>query len=166
MERMYEEYLEQARGQLDRLWTEETINNNSWTLIFIGILFTFRIITFMQREKVTVYFKRGSQVMGEFVKRTKVTQMEYTPYTLTVNGHLQAIMSVICELVLKIRYPIKYKREMFTLSDGGTIAIDWVQDYEGDFPKEKSPRPILCLFAGISGGNDNLYLYSMIKQAT
>lgn len=101
--------------------------------------------------------------MGEFIKRTKVTEMEYTPYTLTLNGHLQAIMSVICELVLKVRYPIKYKREMFKLSDGGTIALDWVVDYEGDFPKEKSQRPILCCFAGISGGNDNLYLYSMIK---
>jgi predicted alpha/beta-fold hydrolase len=26
---------------------------------------------------------------------------------------------------MKIRFPLKYDRELFKLSDGGTIALDW-----------------------------------------
>ena len=74
-------------------------------------------------------------------------------------------MSVIAELFLKISFPIRYEREFFNLSDGGTIAIDWAMDSEGGIPKDNFKRPILCCFAGIGGGNDNMYLYSMIKEA-
>jgi len=67
---------------------------------------------------------------------------------------------------LNIYYPVKYDRELFTLSDGGTIAYDWVVDNDGGPPRKESTRPILCCFPGLSGGNDTLYLYSMIKAAT
>ena len=53
---------------------------------------------------------------------------------------------------------IKFEREIFTLSDGGTIALDWVIDHEGGIPKKGHTRPILCMFSGLAGGNDNLYL--------
>ena len=74
-------------------------------------------------------------------------------------------MFVICEILLKLVFPIKYEREFFTLSDGGTIALDWVIDHEGGFPKKLSQRPVICLMSGLSGGNDNLYLYSLMKEA-
>ena len=60
---------------------------------------------------------------------------------------------------------IKFERELFQLSDGGTIALDWVIDHEGGIPKKGHTRPILCMFSGLAGGNDNLYLQSMIKEA-
>jgi predicted alpha/beta-fold hydrolase len=31
-------------------------------------------------------------------------------------------------LIMKIKYPMKYDRELFKLSDGGTIALDWIRD--------------------------------------
>jgi predicted alpha/beta-fold hydrolase len=70
---------------------------------------------------------------------------------------------------------MKYDRELFKLSDGGTIALDWHIDEsdgipsaigEEDFYHLPSKRPILCLISGLSGGNDNLYVYSMVKEAT
>ena len=61
---------------------------------------------------------------------------------------------------------MKFERELFELSDGGTIALDWYVDHEGGLPRKNSPRPILCCFAGLSGGNSNLYLSSMIRSAT
>jgi predicted alpha/beta-fold hydrolase len=68
-------------------------------------------------------------------------------------------MFMIVEIVLKLFYPIKYEREMFILEDGGTIALDWVIDHEGGKPRKLSSRPIICLMSGLSGGNNNLYLY-------
>ncbi len=66
-------------------------------------------------------------------------------------------------LIMKIKYPMKYDRELFKLSDGGTIALDWIRD-DQNFKRDR--RPILCLISGLSGGNDNLYLFSTIKAAT
>lgn len=43
--------------------------------------------------------------------------------------------------------------------------MDWQVDHEGGLPRKHSQRPILCLVSGLSGGNDNMYLYSLIKAA-
>ena len=103
--------------------------------------------------------------MNDVLAKTNIANMTYTPYMLTLNGHWQAFIYMCCESVLKLYYPIKYEREIFVLSDGGTIALDWTVDHEGGLPTKGSSRPILCLVSGLSGGNDNLYLYSMMKAA-
>lgn len=104
--------------------------------------------------------------MIEFLNKTKIREMTYTPHWLALNGFCQCIMFVSCETWLKLFFPIKFQRELFVLSDGGTIALDWVIDHEEGFPKKLSQRPIICMVSGLSGGNDNLYLYSLIREAS
>lgn len=104
--------------------------------------------------------------MQNLLKHSKLTDLHYTPYTFALNGHMQAIISMITEFFLSLTFDLKYHREMFTFADGGTIAFDWVVDQEGGPPVKNSKRPILCCFSGLSGGNRTLYLYSMIKAAT
>jgi len=41
---------------------------------------------------------------------------------------------------------IKFKRELFVLSDGGTVAIDWA-----NFKGRKNKRPILAMIPGLAG---------------
>ena len=45
---------------------------------------------------------------------------------------------MVSELFLKVTFPIRYDRELFRLSDGGTIAIDWAFDSEGGIAKKDS----------------------------
>jgi hypothetical protein len=63
----YKHFLEKALESFESLWTEETLNNNSWTLLFLAVLLTFRIITFMQRERVKLYYMRGSSLAQSFM---------------------------------------------------------------------------------------------------
>lgn len=84
---------------------------------------------------------------------------------LTLNRHVTTIFYLFVEAYTKLVYKLRFERELFRLSDGGTIALDWVLDHEGGLPRKNSQRPILCLCPGLSGGNDNLYLWSMIKAA-
>jgi predicted alpha/beta-fold hydrolase len=74
--------------------------------------------------------------------------------------------------MVKIRKPLKYEREIIKLSDGGTIALDWYIDESGGIPikaqeyQKQCRKPILACVSGLSGGNNNLYLYSTIKEAS
>jgi hypothetical protein len=47
---------------------------------------------------------------------------------------MHTLIYALFEMRMKIFFPFKYEREIFTLSDGGTIALDWQLDYEGGLP--------------------------------
>lgn len=104
--------------------------------------------------------------MTEFLTKTTIRKQEYVPWIFTINNFTQCLLYAFFEIRMKIWFPLTYKRELFQLSDGGTIALDWQIDDEGGFPLKNSKRPILACVAGLSGGNDNGYLYSMMKKAT
>ena len=125
-------------GPLAILLDEETFNNNSKLMITLALILSFRIITFFQKDTLQMYYSRSSNLMKGLMKDSKVKQMTYTPHTLAINGHMQAILSLFCEIYLNLFFSIKYEREMFTLSDGGTIALDWVIDHEGGIPRKNS----------------------------
>jgi predicted alpha/beta-fold hydrolase len=68
----------------------------------------------------------------------------------------------------KVYSPLSYEREFFTLSDGGTICIDWVLGADGvGVPKaeDKKSYPILVILAGLAGERDNVYNLDMIMTA-
>lgn len=77
-------------------------------------------------------------MMADFLNKSKIREYKYTPHWFTLNGALQCFLFIAVEVVLKLVYPIKYEREIFKLSDGGTIALDWVIDHEGGKPKSLS----------------------------
>jgi len=104
--------------------------------------------------------------MRGLMENSKIKGMTYVPQTLALNGHMQAFLLVVCNYFLSFFFSIKYERELFRLSDGGTIALDWVIDHEGGAPTKNSQRPILCCFPGLCGDSKHIYLYSMIKSAT
>merc|ERR1719228_2032714 len=57
-------------------------------------------------------------------------------------------------------FPPKYVRDIFMVSDGGTLGVDW--NLELPSTKEEI-KPILLLLPGLSGGNTELYLTTMIN---
>ena len=152
-------------GSLKDLFDENTFNDNSFTMFIIATLITFRIISLYQRERIEFYYNKSSSLMRNFLKSSRVRELTYTPYLLTLTGNMQSFIFCFVEPVVKLFFPYRFERELFTLSDGGTVALDWVIDHEGGIPKCGASRPVLVMFSGLAGGNDNLYFYSMIKEA-
>ena len=53
------------------------------------------------------------------------------------------------------------------MSDGGTVGIDWnMHPYGSGRPTDDDNKPILLLYPGISGCNNNLYTLNIGKEAT
>ena len=62
--------------------------------------------------------------------------------------------------IIEWRSQITYLREFFTLSDGGRIAIDWV-----DHLADQNNQPILVVIPGLTGNNNAEYVLNSIKEA-
>ena len=63
------------------------------------------------------------------------------------------------ELWQKATDKLKYTREIFTLSDGGECALDWVEHPNSG----KEIRDIVVVVPGLSGASDQLYCREMAK---
>ena len=63
-------------------------------------------------------------------------------------------------------YPTKYYRELFALSDGEKIALDWHEEPipTGEAAKNDK-RPLLVCLAGLSGDNTDCYLTKTMQKA-
>jgi predicted alpha/beta-fold hydrolase len=77
-------------------------------------------------------------MMRDFVTSTRIRDIHFTPHILALNTHIHTVSFMFVELYTKLVYRLKFERELFRLSDGGTIAIDWVLDHEGGFPRKNS----------------------------
>lgn len=104
--------------------------------------------------------------MNDFVSKSEIKNLEYSPYFLCPNNWAQSILYCLSEVYFNLNYPLKYEREVFEMKDKGSVAIDWVVDKFSGIPVESDKRPILVCFSGLSGGNDNHYIYSMMRDAT
>lgn len=163
---MLSTHLQNMLGSFKDLIDEKTFDDYSVTMVIIATLITFRIITLYQREKLELYYHQKSSIMRDFLATSNLKNLVYTPYFLALSGNMQSFIYCWTEIFTKMfNKTIKFQRELLTLSDGGTIALDWVIDQEGGMPQKGLKRPILCLFSGLAGGNDNLYIQSMVKEA-
>ena len=93
--------------------------------------------------------------MTEFVNKSRIKKMEYIPWLLSLNCHLQVLIYAVFEIINKLTPTVKYEREMFNFTDGGVIALDWYYDKDGGKPLTNRPKPILALVGGLCGGNNN-----------
>lgn len=72
------------------------------------------------------------------------------------------------ELVYQRMYKYIPEREIFELSDGGLLALDWfyAQDSEGKTKdKETSTNPLIILIPGLTGDHTVLYMISTLRAA-
>ena len=60
-------YLQGVLGSIESLFDKETLNNNSYILLFIAVLLSFHIFSSSQKEKVQLYYKKTSALMETFV---------------------------------------------------------------------------------------------------
>jgi len=52
--------------------------------------------------------------------------MKYRPSIFTLNAPLQIVFFLFLSIWEKWKKEVKYAREIFTLSDGGELALDWL----------------------------------------
>jgi hypothetical protein len=100
-----------------------------WPLYTLVTLYCFlRLIAFFSARKMT-FITSPSTFSKRLLEETKLKSMSFTPFWCGLNGHMQGIIYAFSELYEK-HMPgcdIKYDTEIFTLKDGGKVALEWYQ---------------------------------------
>ncbi|XP_013188528.1 phospholipase ABHD3 [Amyelois transitella] len=86
-------------------------------------------------------------------------QEHYWPTPWCVEARLQTVVGSVLRSHLLPQ--VHYRREVLKLSDGGQVALDWV-----DCPEEDgSPRPVLLVLPGLTGGSQADYARCLVAAA-
>ncbi|KAJ1679694.1 hypothetical protein EV182_001526 [Spiromyces aspiralis] len=82
-----------------------------------------------------------------------------TPYLQS--GHLQTIYNTVMAKTINHINDVKYERELVSMSDGGTVGIDWTPSFES-VPRDD--RPIVVVLHGLTGGSHEYYVRAVAKK--
>ena len=102
--------------------------------------------------------------MAKIVQASDLASYAYTPYSFVWNVHLQGLFFTPYTTIHENFFKAKYYREVFALSDGEKIAMDW---YEEPQPKkgDKCKRPLLVCIGGLGGGHQSMYMRATMAHA-
>ena len=90
--------------------------------------------------------------ISKIIENANLQECEYTPYIFAWAMPLQGIILVLYQTIYETVFKAKYARELFALSDGEKIAIDWYEEScPTDIDNEK--RPLLVCIGGLGGGS-------------
>ena len=73
-------------GSLQLLYEDANLNNQSYTIVIIALFVTLKVFATYQTEKIHFYYNRTSKKMQDFLNKTNVREMTYTPHWITLNG--------------------------------------------------------------------------------
>ena len=66
--------------------------------------------------------------MAKIVEASNLAKFEYVPYSFVWNVHLQGVFFTPYTMIHETFFKAKYYREVFALSDGEKIALDWFEE--------------------------------------
>lgn len=97
------------------------------------------------------------------MEKSKIAKLSFEPYLFGPTAVSQGIFYMIQETINKMTCADKFAREILTLPDGGTVAIDW--DGSIPDPNKKPDKPILVICPGLGGDSRNLYSTALVRAA-
>jgi uncharacterized protein len=102
--------------------------------------------------------------LKEISATSNLRNIKFTPSIFFPSGHMQT--TILPFLKNKIHgnqttWTYNYEREILELSDGGQIALDWVQPRDPrKIAKLEEDAPVLGVIPGLTGHNDDVYMVS------
>ncbi|KAL5069576.1 hypothetical protein RYX36_020463 [Vicia faba] len=129
---------------------------------FLEIHFFRDLFTGFSGSPVEFTYNSSSQIYDAIVSKCRILQARYSVTPWLSSPHLQTVF-----LNFFGNPPsFKYKRQLFTTSDGGTIALDWLtysdvsdSDVHVDgVMKDDESTPIVVVIPGLTSDSSSAYL--------
>ncbi|KAI3448346.1 hypothetical protein Pfo_005011 [Paulownia fortunei] len=129
---------------------------------FLEIHFLRDLFTGFRGQPVVLTFNPCSQVYRDVVSKCRILHGRYLSTPWLCSPHLQTVF---------LHYfgnapVVNYRRQIFTTSDGGTLALDWVKNAEvkkqatqvNDAVQQDDKNPIIIIIPGLTSDSDSAYV--------
>lgn len=114
--------------------------------------------------------RRDWKQLVEEVARETPHQYAFSEF-FDYHGHAQTSLAFTlknCIRVVKNIFSLStatvYEREILRLTDGGTIALDWVRDPDDQNFTKHSNKPIVFMVHGLVGDSQSEYIYHFARE--
>jgi predicted alpha/beta-fold hydrolase len=84
-------------------------------------------------------------------------------YCLDYYGTIQTIGQTILRNIARVFSKIQYRRELFVLKDKGTVALDWVEAFNGKKCVFDPKAPTVIMMHGLCGDSNAEYLVHLVE---
>lgn len=105
----------------------------------------------LQRNKMDLFYKPNSP-MAKIVEDSTLAQQVYTPYIFAWCTLFQVLILAVYSHYHEQWFQAEWHREVFALSDGQKIGIDWFEEEVPEGEKMRNEkRPLLVCLSGLRG---------------
>jgi len=104
--------------------------------------------------KSKLYFQQSNEETNTIVEKCNSLHSKFWPLPLSTGPYLQTIIPSFIRKDLEI----PYSRELFTLSDGGTVALDWWIKEEKEENDQNVQEIIVLVCPGLTGTSKTKYI--------
>lgn len=84
-------------------------------------------------------------------------------YALDYYGFMQTLGQTVLKSIGRTLSSIEYRRELFVLSDGGTVGLDWVQHVDGHPVRCNKDSPTVIIQHGLCGDSNVEYVIHLAE---
>ena len=124
-------------------------------MLIVTIIFVLLTVRKWQSSRIKMHYQPSSNLWAEVFKQTDLMKMKYKPSIWALHPFTQFFWFTVLSIVEMIRKPIKYRRQIFELYDGGELAIDWLETNQD--------RNLVICIPGLSGDSNEIYCTSIAK---
>ncbi|XP_050364681.1 embryogenesis-associated protein EMB8 isoform X2 [Argentina anserina] len=115
---------------------------------FLEFHFLHDLLTGFRGCPVALTYNSSSRIYHDVVSKCRILHSRYLPTPWLSGPHFQTVF-----LSIFGRAPaFNYRRELFHLSDGGTIALDWLLNSDDDI------TPIVLAIPGLTSDSESPYI--------
>eukprot|EP01084_Bolivina_argentea_P039734 73426_1 len=133
--------------------------NGKQVFLFISLLYT--IWYFWKVVHRPKLFYSSNSLTTSIIRQCKSLRKRYCPLFLFHSSYLQLFVSIFIGKIYPKLFKPHYNREMFELSDGQKVALDWT--FPKYFNRNNIYKPIVIGLYGIAGNNTSLNIMRYCK---
>ncbi|KAM7482130.1 hypothetical protein LguiB_006713 [Lonicera macranthoides] len=129
---------------------------------FLEIHFFNDFFTAFRGQSVSLSFNSSSQIYQQVVSKCQILHGRYLSTPWLSSPHLQTAF-----LSFFGRPPVfRYRRQLFHTTDGGTIALDWLMNFDvmevgfqvNDEVRREDKNPIMIVVPGLTSDSESAYI--------
>ena len=132
-----------------------------WPLIVpVAVATTWSLYYYVRAAAKPLIYTQSQSLVSVWLSKCGALFEVYYPTFWLTNAHLQTIATALFRSTAKVTY----HRELVTMPDSGTVALDWSRELSQEALAQTEGRPIVIILHGVTGGSQESYVTHVAEE--